>query len=140
MAASPSPSAASSRWPTPPGLRAFLLLLACVAASVSPATASAGKLRQVVARADDGPFFEPFNVTYDHRAVRIGGERRMLVSAGLHYPRATPQVSNVSCFCAWGALVALRSGELLLVAAAASIGAPRSVLRLRGWQNRLVFF
>lgn len=53
-------------------------------------------LRQVVGRRGDdgggGNFFEPFNVTYDHRAVLIGGKRRMLVSAGLHYPRATPEV------------------------------------------------
>ncbi|KAJ3671896.1 hypothetical protein LUZ60_007975 [Juncus effusus] len=37
-------------------------------------------------------YFEPFNVSYDHRAILIGGERRMLVSAGVHYPRATPQM------------------------------------------------
>ncbi|KAL4192657.1 hypothetical protein AMTRI_Chr06g195310 [Amborella trichopoda] len=37
-------------------------------------------------------FFEPFNVTYDHRALIINGKRRMLVSAGLHYPRATPEM------------------------------------------------
>lgn len=39
-----------------------------------------------------GSFFEPFNVSYDHRALTIAGKRRMLVSAGVHYPRATPQV------------------------------------------------
>jgi len=52
-------------------------------------------LRQVVAGGGDGDggtFFEPFNVTYDHRAVILGGKRRMLVSAGLHYPRATPEM------------------------------------------------
>ncbi|KAK6255228.1 hypothetical protein SCA6_016533 [Theobroma cacao] len=37
-------------------------------------------------------FFEPFNVTYDHRALIIDGKRRMLISAGIHYPRATPQM------------------------------------------------
>lgn len=37
-------------------------------------------------------FFEPFNVSYDHRAIIIGGKRRMLISAGIHYPRATPDV------------------------------------------------
>ena len=54
-------------------------------------------LRQVVAGGGDGDggaFFEPFNVTYDHRAVILGAKRRMLVSAGLHYPRATPEVST----------------------------------------------
>ncbi|KAI0524497.1 hypothetical protein KFK09_003868 [Dendrobium nobile] len=39
-----------------------------------------------------GGFFEPFNVTYDHRALIIGGKRRMLISAGVHYPRATPEM------------------------------------------------
>jgi hypothetical protein len=37
-------------------------------------------------------FFKPFNVSYDHRALIIDGERRMLISAGIHYPRATPEV------------------------------------------------
>ncbi|OMO71010.1 hypothetical protein CCACVL1_18521 [Corchorus capsularis] len=37
-------------------------------------------------------YFEPFNVTYDHRALIIDGKRRMLISAGIHYPRATPQM------------------------------------------------
>ncbi|KAL6644112.1 hypothetical protein ACP70R_018878 [Stipagrostis hirtigluma subsp. patula] len=84
MAASPS------CWPPPPrgfslALCLLLVLLCCLAAP------AAGELVRRVA-GDDGPFFEPFNVTYDHRAVRIGGERRMLVSAGLHYPRATPEM------------------------------------------------
>lgn len=37
-------------------------------------------------------FFKPFNVSYDHRALIIDGKRRMLNSAGIHYPRATPEV------------------------------------------------
>ncbi|KAI9194696.1 hypothetical protein LWI28_008308 [Acer negundo] len=37
-------------------------------------------------------FFNPFNVTYDHRAIIIDGNRRMLISAGIHYPRATSQM------------------------------------------------
>jgi hypothetical protein len=59
-------------------------------------------LRQVVVGGGGvggGIFFEPFNVTYDHRAVVLGGERRMLVSAGLHYPRATPEVTWPLRFC-----------------------------------------
>lgn len=77
-------------------LLAILLLLGC---SAPAAYAGAeGVLRQVVGRRGDdgggGNFFEPFNVTYDHRAVLIGGKRRMLVSAGLHYPRATSEVSE----------------------------------------------
>ncbi|GMH08039.1 hypothetical protein Nepgr_009879 [Nepenthes gracilis] len=39
-----------------------------------------------------GEFFRPFNVTYDHRALIIDGERRILISAGIHYPRATPEM------------------------------------------------
>ncbi|XP_047335148.1 beta-galactosidase 9 [Impatiens glandulifera] len=39
-----------------------------------------------------GEFFKPFNVTYDHRALIIDGKRRILISAGIHYPRATPQM------------------------------------------------
>lgn len=35
---------------------------------------------------------KPFNVSYDHRAVIIDGQRRMLISAGIHYPRATPEM------------------------------------------------
>ncbi|OVA12079.1 D-galactoside/L-rhamnose binding SUEL lectin domain [Macleaya cordata] len=37
-------------------------------------------------------FFKPFNVSYDHRALIIDGKRRMLISAGIHYPRATTQM------------------------------------------------
>ncbi|CAI9117606.1 OLC1v1019017C1 [Oldenlandia corymbosa var. corymbosa] len=39
-----------------------------------------------------GEYFKPFNVTYDHRALIIDGQRRMLISAGIHYPRATPEM------------------------------------------------
>ncbi|KAK4749604.1 hypothetical protein SAY87_027053 [Trapa incisa] len=42
--------------------------------------------------ADSSPYFEPFNVSYDHRALILGGKRRMLTSAGIHYPRATPEM------------------------------------------------
>ncbi|KAL3506440.1 hypothetical protein ACH5RR_031822 [Cinchona calisaya] len=40
----------------------------------------------------DGEYFKPFNVSYDHRALIIDGHRRMLISAGIHYPRATPEM------------------------------------------------
>jgi hypothetical protein len=43
-------------------------------------------------------FFKPFNVSYDHRAVIIDGKRRMLISAGIHYPRATPEVHRSLIF------------------------------------------
>lgn len=42
----------------------------------------------------DAEFFKPFNVSYDHRALIIDGKRRMLISAGIHYPRATPEVPS----------------------------------------------
>ncbi|RCV18459.1 hypothetical protein SETIT_3G302400v2 [Setaria italica] len=90
VAFSPSPP---SRWPLPPRFLALpiLLCLGCLAAPAS--VRAAGVLRQVVVGGGGGgTFFEPFNVTYDHRAVILGGERRMLVSAGLHYPRATPEM------------------------------------------------
>ncbi|XP_057749485.1 beta-galactosidase 9 [Arachis stenosperma] len=37
-------------------------------------------------------YFKPFNVSYDHRALIIDGHRRILISAGIHYPRATPEM------------------------------------------------
>ncbi|KAE9602995.1 putative beta-galactosidase [Lupinus albus] len=40
----------------------------------------------------DELYFKPFNVTYDHRALIIDGHRRFLISAGIHYPRATPEM------------------------------------------------
>lgn len=43
-------------------------------------------------------FFKPFNVTYDHRALIIDGHRRMLISGGIHYPRATPEVLDFHSF------------------------------------------
>ncbi|KAK3038364.1 hypothetical protein RJ639_031460 [Escallonia herrerae] len=39
-----------------------------------------------------GEYFKPFNVSFDHRAIIIDGRRRILNSAGIHYPRATPQM------------------------------------------------
>ncbi|XP_027346417.1 beta-galactosidase 8-like [Abrus precatorius] len=32
------------------------------------------------------------NVTYDHRALMIGGKRRVLISGSIHYPRSTPEM------------------------------------------------
>ncbi|MQL82322.1 hypothetical protein Taro_014801 [Colocasia esculenta] len=37
-------------------------------------------------------FGEAANVTYDHRAVVINGQRRVLVSGSIHYPRSTPEM------------------------------------------------
>ncbi|KAL6510901.1 Beta-galactosidase 8 [Orobanche gracilis] len=38
------------------------------------------------------PFCSGANVTYDHRALVIDGERRVLVSGSIHYPRSTPEM------------------------------------------------
>ncbi|XP_044949208.1 beta-galactosidase 15 [Hordeum vulgare subsp. vulgare] len=84
MADSPPPSRFGPPFP--------LFLLLVVAGYFTASALAAGELSQVVGRGTDGPYFEPFNVSYDHRAVRIGGQRRMLVSAGVHYPRATPEM------------------------------------------------
>ncbi|CAH9130257.1 unnamed protein product [Cuscuta epithymum] len=32
------------------------------------------------------------NVTYDHRALVIDGQRRLLISGSIHYPRSTPEM------------------------------------------------
>ncbi|CAK8578479.1 unnamed protein product [Lathyrus sativus] len=37
-------------------------------------------------------WFKPFNVSYDHRALILDGHRRILISAGIHYPRSTPEM------------------------------------------------
>jgi hypothetical protein len=108
----------------------LLLLLVSLSPSIPLAGAgAAGVLRQVVGGDDGGgTFFEPFNVTYDHRALILGGKRRMLVSAGLHYPRATPEVSGEVLwrFAGSGAAAVGRGsgaprGELALAVAAALI-------------------
>uniref|UniRef100_J3NCX0 beta-galactosidase n=1 Tax=Oryza brachyantha TaxID=4533 RepID=J3NCX0_ORYBR len=71
-------------------------------APAPPPRRGRGCRQVVVGRSDGGGnFFKPFNVTYDHHAVLIGGKRRMLVSAGLHYPVPHPRCGNrgVSGYC-----------------------------------------
>lgn len=51
------------------GAVAFLLLVAAAAAAVANAA-----------------------VTYDHRSLTINGQRRILISGSIHYPRSTPEV------------------------------------------------
>ncbi|KAG7984075.1 hypothetical protein I3843_04G138800 [Carya illinoinensis] len=34
----------------------------------------------------------PASVTYDHRAIMINGQRRILISGSIHYPRSTPEM------------------------------------------------
>lgn len=39
---------------------------------------------------------QALNVSYDGRAMLLDGKHRVLISAGIHYPRATPQVRNLA--------------------------------------------
>lgn len=32
------------------------------------------------------------SVAYDHKAIIINGQRRILISGSIHYPRSTPEV------------------------------------------------
>ncbi|XP_020106800.1 beta-galactosidase 15 isoform X2 [Ananas comosus] len=66
------------------GILGFRRSAAVVAAAVA--------VHLIAAAASAAAFFEPFNVSYDHRALLVGGERRMLIAAGIHYPRATPDM------------------------------------------------
>ena len=36
------------------------------------------------------------SVTYDKKAIVVNGHRRILLSGSIHYPRSTPEVSNLS--------------------------------------------
>lgn len=74
-----------------------------------------------VAQTSSANMFKPFNVSYDHRAIIVDGKRRMLISAGIHYPRATPQV-HISDF-AW-ILRINESLHLLLLLISSSIIIP----------------
>lgn len=38
------------------------------------------------------------SVSYDHRAIIVGGQRRILVSGSIHYPRSTPEVLFLSSY------------------------------------------
>jgi hypothetical protein len=38
------------------------------------------------------------NVSYDHRALLLDGQRRFLISGSIHYPRSTPQVKILFTF------------------------------------------
>lgn len=35
------------------------------------------------------------NVTYDHRSIIINGQRKLLISAAIHYPRSVPAVRPI---------------------------------------------
>jgi hypothetical protein len=36
------------------------------------------------------------SVAYDQRALKLDGQRRMLISGSIHYPRSTSKVSKIS--------------------------------------------
>jgi hypothetical protein len=38
------------------------------------------------------------NVTYDGRSLIINGQRKLLISASIHYPRSVPAVSSFHFF------------------------------------------
>lgn len=38
------------------------------------------------------------SVSYDHRAIIVGGKRRILISGSIHYPRSTPEVLLLSSY------------------------------------------
>lgn len=35
------------------------------------------------------------SVGYDHKAITINGQRRILISGSIHYPRSTPEVRKI---------------------------------------------
>lgn len=35
------------------------------------------------------------SVSYDHKAITINGQRRILISGSIHYPRSTPEVATL---------------------------------------------
>lgn len=38
------------------------------------------------------------SVTYDRKAIVINGQRRILISGSIHYPRSTPEVRRLKSF------------------------------------------
>ncbi|KAK4853787.1 hypothetical protein QYF36_014643 [Acer negundo] len=36
-------------------------------------------------------------VIYDHKAIIVDGQRRILISGSIHYPRSTPQYWQLGC-------------------------------------------
>jgi hypothetical protein len=71
-------------------LAAVLSLLLCssIAEAAHPHgfTPNAGALSYADVRGS------PYKVDYDYRALRINGERVLLMSAGMHYPRSSPSM------------------------------------------------
>ena len=44
----------------------------------------------------EGGHAEGGEVTYDGRSLIIDGQRKMLFSGSIHYPRSTPEVTDIS--------------------------------------------
>ena len=38
------------------------------------------------------------SVSYDSKAITINGQRRILISGSIHYPRSSPEVFSLMCF------------------------------------------
>lgn len=36
------------------------------------------------------------SVSYDNKAIKINGQRKILISGSIHYPRSTPEVFSLS--------------------------------------------
>ena len=43
-----------------------------------------------------GVFTVEASVSYDSKAIIINGQRRILISGSIHYPRSTPEVMSIS--------------------------------------------
>ena len=40
-------------------------------------------------------------VSYDHKAIIVNGQRRILISGSIHYPRSTPEVRSPTLWEMW---------------------------------------
>ena len=81
-------SEAVSRVSRPPSplhsMTAVWVLCLCAALCVIPSPVASISYSDVRGR--------PYRVDYDHRSLRINGERVLLQSAGIHYPRSSPSM------------------------------------------------
>jgi hypothetical protein len=70
----------------------LLLFLAVVFARADPLHPSADWTPNAGAMSYSELGGKPYHVDYDHRSVRINGQRVLLQSAGIHYPRSSPSM------------------------------------------------
>lgn len=71
-----------------------LLLVSAVSATVTDSVWYASDAPDFVPNAGSLSYADvrgaPYKVDYDHRAIRINGQRVLLLSGGMHYPRSSP--------------------------------------------------